>query len=133
MINSHRLKERAEKAAILGNIFSVSSRAKMLNKFSSKFSRQQWVLDDRSSRWELIKIGMPQGSILGPWQFLIYMNNIPINLISKVKLFVDDTSIFTFACKAWRFGIAIFSFFCTTFSEYWGIRSIKLFYKLSNR
>ena len=56
---------------------------------------QRVLLNGQNSHCELIKAGIPQGSILGPLLFLIYINDLPNNLISNVKLFADDISVFS--------------------------------------
>ena len=52
------------------------------------------VLNGQASSWADVKAGVPQGSILGPLFFLIYINDLSENLKSTVKLFADDTLIF---------------------------------------
>ena len=56
---------------------------------------QRSILNGQTSPWRPILAGVPQGSILGPLFFLIYINDLPNKLKSNAKLFTDDTSLFT--------------------------------------
>ena len=56
--------------------------------------RQRIVLNGQSSSWLSIRLAYPQGSVLGPLFFLIYINDLPEGLNSEVKLVADDTSLF---------------------------------------
>ena len=55
-------------------------------------NRYQYVkMNEKSSKLECINIGIPQGSILGPLLFLLYINDLPNASNFFVKLFADDT------------------------------------------
>ena len=56
---------------------------------------QRVVLNGQTSAWELVKSGVPQGSVLGPRMFLIYINDLQDNIQSTCKIFADDTSLFS--------------------------------------
>ena len=57
--------------------------------------RQRVVLNGQSSSWLSIRVGVPQGSVLKPLFFPIYINDLPEGLNSEVKLFADDISLFS--------------------------------------
>ena len=56
--------------------------------------RQRVVLPNGNSDWKEIKAGVPQGSILGPLLFIIYINDIVKENQSLILLFADDTTLY---------------------------------------
>jgi hypothetical protein len=74
---------------------------------------QQWILgrqqcvciDGTKSDWLGITSGVPQGSVLGPVLFLIYINDLDCTLTNWILKFADDTKLFgiandTVACQS---------------------------------
>ena len=53
------------------------------------------VLNGYYSDYSEIEFGVPQGTVLGPLLFLIYINDLERNIKSNIKFFADDTMLFS--------------------------------------
>ena len=56
--------------------------------------RQRVVLPGVQSNWNNIRAGVPQGSILGPLLFLLFINDIVVDIGSNIRLFADESSLY---------------------------------------
>ena len=82
-----------------GLVFKLKSNGingKLLNLIQNFLvNRQQRVLlNGCTSKWEYLLSGVPQGSVLGPLLFLVYINDLTDNISSNMRLFADDSSLF---------------------------------------
>ena len=70
-------------------------RGPLLNWISNYLgNREQRVIVGQSySDVKHVKAGVPQGSVLGPLLFLVYVNAITQNILSTARLFPDDTAL----------------------------------------
>ena len=73
---------------ISGQIFGLTS--------SFVSNRQlRVVLDGKSSQEYPVNAGGPQGSILGLTLFLLYINDLPDNVICNSAIYADDTTLYS--------------------------------------
>ena len=57
--------------------------------------RQRVVVDGEVSSWKSVLSGVPQGSVLEPILFLVYINDLEEGVTGKKLKFADDTKLFT--------------------------------------
>ena len=82
---------------LLFKLRKIGIKNNLLSWFNSYLSnrKQRVITEGFSSNWENTQAGVPQGSVLGPYLFLIYINDIVQNINCNIRLFADDTSLFT--------------------------------------
>ena len=71
-------------------------KGKLLSWIKSFLTSRRQRVNGQMSRWSEVKSGVPQGSVLGPILFLIYIyiNDMPIVVKNTRKLFADDAKVF---------------------------------------
>ena len=92
-----KLKQNGISGNLLNMLSNFLRNRNLLNLLSNflRNRKQRLVLNEQTSSWADVNAGVPQGSILGPLLFLIYMNDLADGLSSNTKLFADDTSVFS--------------------------------------
>ena len=55
------------------------------------------VLDSKSSQGYPVNAGLPEGSILDPTLFLLYINDLPDDVVCDIAIYADDTTLY-FKC-----------------------------------
>ena len=53
------------------------------------------VLDGKSSQEYSVNVGVPQGTILGPTLLLLYIDNLPDDVICDIAICADDTTLYS--------------------------------------
>ena len=88
--------DRVWHKGLLFKLHSVGISGSLLQWFTDYLAnrKQRVVIPGVSSSWSSVEAGVPQGSILGPLLFLLYINDIVENINSSIRLFADDTTLY---------------------------------------
>ena len=82
-------------AGLLRKLEALGVQSPLLQWFESYLCnrKQRVVIEGQCSDWRTITSGVPQGSVLGPLLFLIYINDITDDLASLPLIYADDTTL----------------------------------------
>ena len=88
--------DRLYHAGLLHKLKSYGISGQTFGLISSFLSNKQLrvVLDGKSSQEYPVNAGVPQGSILGPTLFLLYINDLP-DVICNIAIYADDTNLYS--------------------------------------
>ena len=91
--------DRVSHQRLLTKLYNIGIRGTLMNwiKDFLKGREQRVVVNNEFSDWESVVSGIPQGSVLGPSLFTIFINDIPNDITSNVKIFADDTKLYNSA------------------------------------
>ena len=84
----HKLKSQISSSQIPGQMFGL------ISSFLSN-RRLRVVLNGKSSQEYPVNAGVPQGSILGPTLFLLYINDLPDYVICDIAIYADDATLYS--------------------------------------
>ena len=89
--------DRVWHACLLHNLKSYGISGKIFGLISSFLSnrRLRVVLDGKSSQEYPVNAVVPQGSILGPTLFQLYINDLPDDVICNMAIYADDTTLYS--------------------------------------
>ena len=84
-------------ASLLHSLKSYGISGQIFSVISSFLSNRQlrMVLDGKSSQEYPVNAGVPQGSIIGPTLFLLYINDLPDDVICNIAVYVDDATFYS--------------------------------------
>ena len=89
--------DRVWHAGLLHKLKSYGISSQIFGLISSFLSnrRLQVVLDKKSAQEYLVNAGVPQDSIIGPTLFLLYINDLPNDIICNIAIYTDDTTLYS--------------------------------------
>eukprot|EP00918_Siedleckia_nematoides_P047891 GHVU01104904.1.p1 GENE.GHVU01104904.1~~GHVU01104904.1.p1 ORF type:complete len:259 (+),score=26.37 GHVU01104904.1:1627-2403(+) len=82
---------------LLGKLEHYGIRGDILNWIEDFLTgrKQKVTVGNEQSEWRPVTSGIPQGSVLGPLLFVVYINDLPWDLETNVLMFADDTKLYS--------------------------------------